>query len=213
MIRAFIFDLDGTLVDSLKGIADALNLALREYGFPEHSEQEVADFIGNGAGVLAQRALPEDKEELAAKTLAKFYHHYQSTWKGGTSLYAGVLDLIQSLKQQGYPLAVLSNKNHLHTVEIVKTLFPENTFHPVWGQQNAFPKKPDPTSVLEIATQWKIDPSEIAYVGDSTVDLATAHHAGMKPLIFSWGYGTPEDIALFHSAQELKDYISSESSS
>jgi len=207
VIRALIFDLDGTLVDSLPGIASAINLALKELGLPTHPEEQVMNFIGDGAAKLALRALPDSHKHLADLLLPGFQKHYQETWKTGTHPYPGMIKLVQSLQAAKYPLAVLSNKIHENTIEIVAHLFPKDLFHPVFGQRDSAPKNPDPTVALEIAQQWNLPPQEIAYVGDSAVDLATARNAGMIPLIFSWGYGTPTEFDLLDNAAELEEAI------
>jgi len=118
-----------------------------------------------------------------------------------------VLELIADLKTQNYPMSVLSNKMHPATVEIVEELFPADSFTPVYGQRPEVPKKPDPTVCLEIIKDWGLSPEEVAYVGDSEVDLATAQNAGMIPLILSWGYGTPKDTSLLKNCDDLRKVI------
>jgi len=207
VIRAFIFDLDGTLVDSLPGIALALNHALTDAGLPGCSETEVCAFIGDGMAVLVERALGDQNADLRADVLAGFQKHYQQDWKEGTTCFPGMMDLLGRLHAEGLPLAVLSNKPHLFTVEIVQTLFPPQLFAPIQGHRDGFPKKPDPTTALQIVRDWGLEPHEVAYVGDSTVDLATAEAGGLIPLIFSWGYGTPEGIQLLGSVNHFFDAV------
>jgi phosphoglycolate phosphatase len=105
------------------------------------------------------------------------------------------------------PMAVLSNKPHEYTVEIVKTLFPQNLFSQVRGHQEGYPKKPDPATAHQIISDWDLKAEEVAYIGDSTVDLATARNGDMTPLIFSWGYGTPTDFPLLDSVDDLRNAI------
>ena len=203
MIRAFIFDLDGTLVDSLPGIALALNRSLTEAGLANYTENEVCGFIGDGMAALVERALGEQNGAHREAVMAGFQKHYQQAWKEGTTPYPGMMDLLGKLHSEGLPLAVLSNKPHAFTVEIVEALFPPRLFAPVQGHREGFSKKPDPTTALKIVNDWGLEPQEVAYVGDSTVDLATAEAAGLVPLIFSWGYGTPEGIPLLGSADDF----------
>jgi phosphoglycolate phosphatase len=203
VIRGLIFDLDGTLVDSLPGITAALNHALEDFDLPTHPQKRVAGFVGDGMDNLVRRALREPSEERVAAVLELFKKHYREDWKNGTHPYDGMIDFLRDLSRQGYRLAVLSNKPHPFTVEIVEGLFPSGLFDPVRGHLPEVPRKPDPTSVLEMVEGWNLTPAEVAYVGDSTVDLATARAAGLTPFIFSWGYGTPSDAPLLHSVDDL----------
>ena len=209
VIRGLIFDLDGTLVDSLPGIATSINNALSEADLPTHSTQAVESFIGNGARALVELSLG-DQTHRTEEILTSFHRHYAEDWKSGTLIYPGMLELLEDLHTDGYPLAVLSNKPHQHTSKIVETLFPNHLFDQVMGHQETFPKKPDPTMAHHIIDKWNLKPNEVAYVGDSTVDLATAQAGDMVPLIFSWGYGTPEGIPLLHQAEELKTLLGRE---
>lgn len=211
MIRGMIFDLDGTLVDSLPGIADALNRALTEHGLDTYSLEEVTRFIGKGARALADLALGEKKAELGPVIFEGFQHHYKETWKTGTNHFPGIPELLARLHSEGIPLAVLSNKPHHHTCNIVQAMFDEHLFNPVYGARDGIPSKPDPTVALEIAAAWNLPPEEVCYVGDSGVDLATAQNAKMVPAIFSWGYGAPEECPLLANVAEFEQFIASHS--
>ena len=207
MIRGLIFDLDGTLVDSLPGIAAALNHSLEDLGLPTHSGEAVAGYIGDGIETLVKRALGSDQSEHRAKVVAGFQEYYSRDWQKGTFPYPGLMEFLEEISQKEIPMAVLSNKPHLYTVEIVEKLFPTHLFRPIRGHQAEFPKKPDPTTALQIVAAWGLKPEEVAYVGDSTVDLATAQAGKLIPLIFSWGYGTPDDFPLLDSVADLKQAI------
>lgn len=207
MIRGLIFDLDGTLVDSLPGISVALNHALEELGLPTYSQAEVEGFIGDGLEMLVVRALGADFAERKAEAVAGFQRHYAVDWKTGTHVYPGMLELLEEVFEKGIPMAVLSNKPHLYTVEIVQALFPNHLFEVVRGHEERFPKKPDPTTALQIVAGWELMAGEVAYVGDSTVDLATARAGELVPLIFSWGYGTPDDFPLLDTVEELREAV------
>lgn len=204
MISGLIFDLDGTLVDSLPGIAAALNHALGDLGLPVHSEEKVETFIGDGVENLVRRALGTELAHHHAEVLAGFNTHYPVDWKSGTHPYPGMMDLLADLASRKIPMGILSNKPHRFTREIVDTLFPPHFFKTVRGHAAGTPRKPDPTAALEIVDLWNLKPAEVAYIGDSTVDLATARAAGLLPLIFSWGYGTPDGIPLLHSVDDLR---------
>ncbi|MGJ8695937.1 MAG: HAD family hydrolase [Verrucomicrobiaceae bacterium] len=207
MIHGVLFDLDGTLVDSLPGITLALNRALEEQGLPPYSQKEVTGFIGNGAAALADKALGDRKDELGPLILAGFQNHYQDTWPTGTLIFPGIPELLKTLKQAGFTLGVLSNKPHPFTVQIIEELFDASLFDGIYGHQDSFPKKPDPAKSLQIASDWNVSPHEIAYVGDSDVDLATAQNAGMQPFIVNWGYGFPHGWPPIRTIAELSEAL------
>ncbi len=189
MKQGLIFDLDGTLVDSLQGIAASLNLALTASGLPVHTPAVVRGFIGNGARILIQRAAPADADDALLDTLEQaFKGDYDRTWPTGTSVYEGVYGLLEVLQQRGYPLAVLSNKPHPFTVAMVSQMFPSIRFASVLGQRAGIPHKPDPAGALEIADALQRLPANCSVIGDSTMDIETAHNAGMRAVAVTWGF-------------------------
>ncbi|MGC6425871.1 MAG: HAD family hydrolase [Akkermansiaceae bacterium] len=206
-----IFDLDGTLVDSLPGIAEALNLALAEHDLPTYTLEEVTKFIGKGARALADLALGKEKADLGPVIFEGFQHHYKETWKSGTHHFPGIPELLDRLHGTGMPLAVLSNKPHHHTCNIVKEMFADHLFNPVYGARDGVPSKPDPHVALEIAASWNLSAEEVCYVGDSTVDLETARNAGMIPAILNWGYGAPDNEHLLTNIAELEEFVANPS--
>lgn len=188
-MKAFIFDLDGTLVESLPGIAASLNRALSLHGLPGHSDAAIRGFIGDGARMLATRALTGvSRLDLLETVIKSFAEDYAVSWPSGTSAYPGIPVLLAGLAERGIPLAVLSNKPHPFTVEIVGTLFPEETFAAILGNREGLPHKPDPAGALEIAASLGIPPEDCTLIGDSTMDLDTAKNAGMKSIAVTWGY-------------------------
>lgn len=192
MTPAIIFDLDGTLVDSLRGIADALNAALADAGLPTHPDDAVRGFVGNGSLELARRALP-DRADLRPEALeAAFRHHYADTWRDGTEFYPGIPELLDRLRDR--KLALLSNKPDPFTQEIARHLFPKGLFNTVLGQSDRFPRKPAPDSTLHILGNWGIHPSEAAFVGDSATDRLTAEAAGVPFIGVTWGYHHGADL-------------------
>jgi phosphoglycolate phosphatase len=187
--QGLIFDLDGTLVDSLQGIAASLNLALTASGLPTHPSEAVRGFIGNGARILIQRAAPADADVALLDTLEQaFKADYDRTWSTGTSVYEGVTGLLEALQKRGYPLAVLSNKPHPFTVAMVSQMFPGIRFSSVLGQRAGIPHKPDPAGAIEIAGALRRLPENCAVIGDSTMDIETAHNAGMRAVAVTWGF-------------------------
>jgi phosphoglycolate phosphatase len=189
-----IFDLDGTLVDSLPGIADALNRALADHGQPPHPFAAVRGFIGDGTLELARRALAGrppgdlDAETAARRVNAAFHRHYETTWPSGTAPFPGIAGVIRALADEGAALAVLSNKPHDFTVEIVARLFPDGEFSPVLGQKPDIPRKPAPDPARTLVESWGIEPRHARLIGDSEVDRRTAEAAGIPFVGVAWGY-------------------------
>jgi phosphoglycolate phosphatase len=197
MQPGLIFDLDGTLVDSLPGIAASLNRSLSHLGLPTHGSPAIRTFIGNGSLELARKAVPAGSpDELAHQVEAAFKADYAATWPDGTAPYAGIPECLAALAAAGFPLAVLSNKPHDFTVEIVERLFPGLPFAPVFGQRPEIPRKPDPEAALQIARHWGLAPENCRFIGDSTIDLVTAAAAGIPAVAVTWGY---------HDAADLRD--------
>ncbi len=209
MPAALIFDLDGTLVQSLPGIAASLNRALTLHGLPGHSHAAVRGFIGDGAKMLVTRALPPAVAALRLDSvLASFAGDYAVSWHLGTHPYPGIPELLSSLGTQGIPLAVLSNKPHKFTVEIVEKLFPQTTFAAILGNREGLPHKPDPTGALEISATLGIPPENCTLIGDSTMDLDTARNAGMKSIAVTWGYHDRERLSYAdHTVDSITDLV------
>lgn len=194
--NALIFDLDGTLVDSLPGIAEALNAALTEVGFPEHPVTNVRNFVGDGLETTIRRASPKNTDtRTISHLLDKFRIVYTDVWKTGTRPYQGIQQLLMDLHSSKIPLAVLSNKTHAFTVEMVAEIFADIRFACVLGLQHGMLPKPDPSGALEIAKNIGCSQKNITLIGDSTMDIETAQHAGMHCCAVTWGY---------HDAPRLK---------
>lgn len=189
MKQGLIFDLDGTLVDSLPGIAASLNHALGNLGFPMHVTTAVRRFIGDGSWILAQRASPAgSSDEVISGIEREFKIHYDRHWVEGTAPYPDIPGLLKSLADRGHPLAVLSNKPHPFTTTIVAALFPEIPFQIIVGQKPGIPHKPDPTGALEIVRAFTLPAADCVLIGDSTIDLLTARNAGISSIGVTWGY-------------------------
>jgi len=224
-IKAIIFDLDGTLIDSIVDIAGAMNAALKELGYPEHPVEEYKSFIGNGQTELVKRALPEDKRtpEIIEQVAKKYWDNYDIQWYLHTNIFPGVLYLIQLAVARKMKLAILSNKPHYFTKKMIRHFFrgamirhTKNPFGVYSGEEPDKPKKPDPTVALELAKQLIVKPQYVALVGDSAVDMKTAKNAGMIAIGAAWGYGNKKDLKdagadlIFESPTEMSTYFDSQ---
>jgi len=188
-MRCLIFDLDGTLVNSLPGIADSLNHSLLGHGLPTHSYAAIRSFIGDGLQTLVQRAAPVGTDPaLLATLVSHFRHSYALSWAEGTLAYPGIHNLLDELQRSGDQLAVLSNKPHQFTEVITRTIFPLIHFAKVLGQQEGIPPKPHPAGAFQIALALDVALNRCVMIGDSTMDLETADHAGMQAIAVAWGY-------------------------
>lgn len=184
-----VFDLDGTLVDSLPGIGASLNRALAAQALPTHSLAAVRAFIGDGARILITRAAPAGAEAALIDLLeSAFKADYGPTWSSGSYAYDGVHDLLAVLAGRGHPLAVLSNKPDPLTRAMVAEMFPGIPFAAVVGQRPGVPHKPDPAGFLEIAAGLGARPRDCWMIGDSVMDVATARNAGARCVAVTWGY-------------------------
>ncbi len=189
MKSPLIFDLDGTLVDSLPGIAASLNRSLTAHGLPGHSHAAVRSFIGNGMLTLIRRAGPAGADPDLIQSMARYFKaDYAVSWQQGTMAYPGMIKVLADFQASGHPMAVLSNKTHDFTVEMVRAVFPGIHFTKVLGQQDGIPHKPDPAGARLIANAFGVAPEHCVLIGDSTMDIETAANAGMKTVAVAWGY-------------------------
>ena len=193
---AVLFDLDGTLLDTLRDIGEACNRVLMARGFPPHPIDAYRYLVGDGARVLLSRALPEGRrdDETIEACLADYLAEYARGWNVHTQPYEGVGELLDSLAQAGLKLAVLSNKPHPFTVQCVETFLARWTFQVVRGQTDAFPRKPDPASALDVARHLGAAPTRVLYVGDTATDMQTAASAGMVAVGVLWGFRERDEL-------------------
>ncbi len=196
-----VFDLDGTIVESLPGIAQGLNAALAELGKPLITLAQLRLFIGEGARKLCAQALgyahEDDAPAAEVETLLDvFRREYRESWKAdGTRSFPGIPSMLMKLSASGAHMAVLSNKPHDATTAIVETLFRGMPLSPVLGYQDGtFPRKPDPAALHYIADQWGVPTSELILVGDSTHDAKCAENAGCHLALVPWGYARLADL-------------------
>ena len=194
---AVLFDLDGTLLDTLADIADAANAVLDGLGFPTHPTPAYRWMVGAGVRELFQRALPGESrgEELVERCTADFSAAYGRTWNLKTRPYDGVPELLGELARRSVRMAVLSNKPDDFTKRCVDFYFPGGTFDRVLGQREGVPRKPDPAGALEIAGAMGIPAERFVYLGDTAVDIRTALAAGMDPVGVLWGFRPREELA------------------
>lgn len=203
-ISTYIFDLDGTLLDSIADLADAINRMLAENGYPQHPLEAFYKFVGDGAKALVERALPPEalaRGELDAR-VADYQRHYAVTWNLQTRPYEGIVALLEELGRRGCRIAVLSNKPQGFTTLCCKHFFPNIDFAEIRGARDHVPKKPDPTAALEMLKEFQTTPQESAYVGDSGVDMEMANRAGMIPIGVRWGFRGEEEL-LANGARHL----------
>lgn len=191
-----IFDVDGTLLDSIQDLADSMNFVLSRHGFPVHDIEKYKQFVGNGMRVLAISALPEEErdEEKVNRYLGELEKQYEKRWNQATKPYPGIEELLRRLEKSGIRMFVLSNKPHHFTEEVIDEFFGLKRFELVYGARTGIPKKPDPYSALEISKLSGIPVSDFLYLGDSGVDMKTADAAGMYAVGAAWGFRKAEEL-------------------
>lgn len=194
--RAVIFDLDGTLVDSLDDIANSMNFVLKQHGHPEHQVDDYRWFIGNGVRRLVIQSLPRShrKGEIVEQCLNEIKIHYAENWNMETKPYPGILDLLKALQTRRIQCSVHSNKPDEFTKKMVSYYFADYRFTSIRGADTEVPNKPDPAGALIIANDSSLSPNKFLYVGDSGVDMQTAIAAGMKPVGVSWGFRPKKEL-------------------
>jgi phosphoglycolate phosphatase len=202
--KAVLFDLDGTLLDTLRDIADSANFVLVSLGFPPHEVESYKYFVGSGMRAMAFRALPPDHRdtETVDKLAAQIEEEYSRQSDCHTVPYPGIPELLDALTSSGIRMAILSNKPQKPAEQTVSALLPQWHFEIVAGARPDVPLKPDPAAALQIAEKMRISPGEFLYVGDSATDMKTAVDAKMYPAGALWGF-RPEHELLAGGAKEL----------
>lgn len=196
MKKLIIFDLDGTLLDTIEDLANSVNFALVQHNFEPHPISAYKFFIGSGLNKLLERALPSDKQTADMVSMLKvdFMKHYALNAAEFTKPYPGIPELLKSLTSKGYQLAIASNKYHSATVELAKRFFPEISFCAVFGQRDGHPVKPNPGILEEIIDIAGVKKSEVLYVGDSGVDVATAYNTKVDFVGVLWGFRPRKEL-------------------
>lgn len=216
MKRLVIFDLDGTLVNTIEDLGGAANHVLSQMGFPLHTTEEYKKKVGNGINKLLLRSLPEDiqdKESYLEKMRALFIPYYDAHNTDLSRPYEGIQDLLWELQSKGYMLSVASNKYISATRKVVRTYFPGIRFTEVLGQREGIPTKPDTRIVKDILSSTHARPEETLYVGDTMVDAQTAMNSGIDFCAVSWGFRpeaelmTAHPLFIVHHPREILEHL------
>ena len=209
-----IFDLDGTLLDTLTDIVESINTVLTEHDFPVHSSKTYKTFLGSGLHNLITRSVPKNTpESVISKCCGSFTDIYSKTWMKNCYPYKGINTMLNSLSHEEIKLAVLSNKPHVFTRLFVDRFFPKNLFSAVFGQRDEVEKKPHPAGALIIASILGQPPEQTLFVGDSDIDIKTGKAAGMGTIGVSWGYRTVRELVenkadiIANSPLEIMEYV------
>ena len=215
MKKLVIFDLDGTLLDTIADLAESTNHALKQLGYPTHDVETIRTFVGNGINKLLERALPlqEQTEEKVMLMRSHFVPYYDAHNADLSSPYPSIVHLLEDLQGQGIMIAVASNKYQEATVKLVKHYFPMINFIEILGQREGINVKPDPSIVFDILKKANVNKEEVLYVGDSGVDMQTAINAGVDAIGVTWGFRPRTELegfqpmGLIDKAEELWGFI------
>lgn len=201
MIRCCIFDLDGTLLNTLSALRITVNLTLEHFGYPAIGEEKVKKFVGDGYKLLVERAL-KDAGDVELKHYEEALQVYMDTFAEHSmdqvEPYDGIVELLKQLKERGIKIAVLSNKPHERTVDNIETVFGKGYFDYVAGEQPGIPRKPDPAGVYRILEAFGEKPEECLYFGDTNTDMQTGLGAGLVTVGVTWGFRDREELESFH---------------
>jgi phosphoglycolate phosphatase len=194
--QAVLFDLDGTLINTLNDLADSVNESLNQLGFPQHERNLYKQFISAGMETMAMRALPEDKRSTSTvkKLVAYIQREYSARWAKNALPYPGISELLDALVRLNIRMAVLSNNPHNFTQLIVCRLLGKWHFEAVVGARPSVPKKPNPSAAFQIVQKLNILPTHFLYLGDSDIDMKTAIAAGMYPVGALWGFSGIDEL-------------------
>ncbi len=194
--HAVIFDLDGTLLDTLADIAFSANAVLEQLGLPGHADNDYRQFVGEGVARLFEKALPSERRdrETIERCVEAFGATYGANWNVRTTLYEGIPELLDALTAKKTFMAVLSNKPHDFTVRCIEHYFSSWNFRAVFGQRDGIPRKPDPAGAREIVELLRLPREQVAYLGDSSIDMQTAQNAGLFAVGAAWGFRSVEEL-------------------
>ncbi len=193
-MKTAIFDLDGTLADTLTDLADAVNYGLKCLGYPEHPYESYNYFVGNGVQRLCRSALPEDKKDETEKLLELFREYYNEHFLDKTALYSGIREALAKLRDNGVQLAVATNKPQEYATAIVCGLLTEFDFVRILGSNEKRPRKPDTAILVEILAALPDEENKVYMIGDSDVDILTGNNAGIDTIGCVWGFRGREEL-------------------
>ncbi|NLM04199.1 MAG: HAD family hydrolase [Clostridiales bacterium] len=193
--KGIIFDLDGTLINSIEDIVDSMNEVLNEYGMATFTLEEYKTKIGSGIRNLVKRSLPENTKEEEIDEAVKLYEKfYEKNYLNKTKAYEGIDELLEKLVEMDIKLGINSNKKDNYTKELAKKIFKNIPFIKVFGEREGIPIKPDTTTMLEIVEAMELQPEEVLYIGDSDVDMITGKNANMDTVGVEWGFRSKEEL-------------------
>lgn len=211
--KTLIFDLDGTLLNTLEDLTASVNYAMRQCCFPERTLDEVRSFIGNGVKVLIRRAIPEGTSEAEYdKAHSEFRKHYSENSRNKTAPYEGIMELLHTLKSQGYVLAIVSNKVDF-AVKDLRDKFFSDVIDVAIGDSDATRTKPEPDMVYKAIDELGADKDTCVYIGDTDVDIETAKNAGMDCISVSWGFRSHSELEdsgakmIADTAEEILEFV------
>ena len=195
-MRLIVFDLDGTLINSLEDLADSANYILTQHGFPTHPVDAYRYFVGDGVRKLIERILPpEERNDIQIEQCRQeFVEYYKIHMEDKTAVYDGITDLLKALKERGLKIAVATNKVHIAVKPLMEKYFPEVQFDSMIGQREGVPVKPNPQIMYDILKETSCKPSETLHIGDTATDMQLAHNAGVTPVGVLWGYRPIEEL-------------------
>lgn len=195
-VKLVIFDLDGTLLNTIDDLALSVNHVLKKRGYPTHSIEQYKYFVGNGVTKLIERAIPKELStpELVRSIQDEYVEYYAQHGKENTTPYQGIEELITKLTDSGIDIAVASNKHHSATIEIIEYYFGKNTFCIIFGKREGYHPKPDPQIIYDILKECGVTKDEVLYVGDSNTDMTTATNASVQSVGVTWGFRTREEL-------------------
>jgi len=213
--KAVLFDMDGTLLNTLEDLANAGNQTLKKLGFPIHNIEDYRFFVGKGAASLAKVILPTEKqdESTVQTCLEMFLNEYDKHWMDNTKLYPGISQMLDQLTEMGIRMSIFSNKPHPLTMKCANAFLSKWNFEKIYGQSAETPRKPDPKGALKIAEEMNLPTESFAYLGDTSTDMKTANAAKMFPVGVLWGFRPKEELieagskALLENPLELFKFI------
>lgn len=212
-IKGVIFDLDGTLLDTLGDLTTAVNLTAQDYAQPQLSREQVSANVGSGLLVTITKSLPQLDASAIPNVLTCFKKHYANCYLEGSQAYPGILELLRELQKRNIHCAIVSNKLHDYVVKLVDARFPDIHFDFIYGESTTQRRKPDPQGLLMACQAMGLSPDEVIMIGDSDADLFSAQRLNMRMIAVSWGFNTVEKLrnagvkSFIYTAQELLEVL------